>query len=94
MHRYITTMLLGAALCAPVAMRAADDEHHDRDRNRRVYDRENRDYHEWNEREDRAYRHWLEENRRPYMDYNRVDRRQQQEYWRWRHKHHDDDDRR
>ncbi len=58
MRRYLSSLLLGAALCAPVVM-YAQDEHHDK----RYYDREKKDYHEWNEREERAYRHWLKEER-------------------------------
>ena len=58
MRRYLGSLLLGAALCAPVVM-YAQDEHHDK----RYYDREKKDYHEWNEREEHAYRHWLQEER-------------------------------
>ena len=93
--RYLTSFLLGAALVAPMGLQAVNDRDHDRDdRNkkvRRYYDREHRDYHEWNEAENNAYRHWLMEERREaqYREYARLQRERQIEYWRWRHEHPD-----
>jgi hypothetical protein len=37
----------------------------------RVYDRDHRDYHNWDDREDRAYRGFLTERRGTYREYNR-----------------------
>ena len=85
MRGYLQTMLLGAALLAPVGLRAYDDHP------KRYYDTDRHDYHEWNEREARAYRHWMQEQKRQYRDWNRASRRDQQEYWRWRHQHPGDD---
>ncbi len=83
MRRYLTTLLLGAAMCAPVVMHA--EEHP-----KRYYDRDKRDYHEWNEAENRAYRHWLEaERHRAYHPWAKARREEQREYWRWRHEHSD-----
>src|SRR5436305_14582718 len=92
MSRKLSALILGAALCAPVAVVRADDEHerHEREKARRYYDRDRRDYHEWNEREGRAYRRWNEERReRQYRDFNKLERERQREYWRWRHEHPD-----
>ncbi len=84
--RHISTLLLGASLLAPLALRADDDDHrHDK----RYYDRDHKDYHEWNDREDRAYRKFLEERHEHYRDWNRINRDRQREYWRWRHDHPD-----
>ncbi|PWU04816.1 MAG: hypothetical protein C5B51_16115 [Terriglobia bacterium] len=57
----------------------------------RYYDRENRDWHEWNERENQAYRRYWQDQRREgeYREWNRLNRNRQQEYWRWRHQHPD-----
>ena len=90
MRRYISALALSAALMMPLVVRA-DDEHHDRDRERRVYDRDHRDYHVWNDNEERTYRHYLEEQHRDYRDWNRLNRHEQQNYWQWRHEHPDDD---
>jgi hypothetical protein len=85
MRRYLGALLLGAMLITPVAMSA--DDHHDK----RYYDREHKDYHEWNEREEQAYRRWLDERHHEYREWNRVSRKEQQEYFRWRHEHPDAD---
>ena len=93
MPRFLISLLLGLSLIAPLGMQAIDKDHdHDRDkRERRYYDREHRDYHNWNAHEQAAYRHWLMEERREreYRDYNRLNRERQAEYWRWRHEHAD-----
>ena len=82
MRKLCTAVALSAALLIPSAISAADH-------NKRVvvyFDRDNRDRHEWNEREERAYRHWLEQERRArYHNWRKANRREQQEYWRWRH---------
>ena len=87
MFRYFGAVVLGAALLAPVGLSADDHDEHRRDRARRYYDRDARDYHEWNENENRAYRRYLQEQRRDYRDFNRSNREEQREYWKWRHRH-------
>ena len=91
LQRYVGSLLLGASLLAPMGVKAADftpspraEEHV-----RRYYDREHRDWHNWDDHEARAYRHWLMEERREhrYQEYARLRRQRQAEYWRWRHAH-------
>jgi hypothetical protein len=85
MRTALFAALLGATtiVSAPRALRADQDDH-------RYYDRDHRDYHEWNDAEARAYRHWItEERHEQYRDWNRASRAQQREYWRWRHEHPD-----
>jgi len=81
--------MLGAALIAPMAVRSDNDNHHKIIHYKRYYDRDGRDYHEWNEHEDRAYRAYLLENHREYREFRIVGRPQRQEYFRWRHQHPD-----
>ena len=84
MRRFLSTLLLGLVISAPVVMRAADDHP------KRYYDRYKKDYHEWNEQEERAYRHWIQEERkREYHPWVKAPRSEQSEYWRWRHEHSD-----
>jgi hypothetical protein len=90
MYRYLSGLILGVALLAPVALRADDDDHR-RERVRRYYDRDARDYHEWNDNESRAHRRYLQEQHREYREFHRSSREQQREYWRWRHLHRDND---
>src|SRR6476469_11193659 len=90
MIRQLSAFVLGAALCLPVSqLKAEVDKHHDREKARRYYDQQKRDYHEWNEREDRAYRRWMEERKERYHDFTKANKRQQREYWEWRHSHSD-----
>ena len=82
MRRFFGALMLSGVLMAPLAMQAREEV--------RVYDRDHKDYHEWNEAENRAYRHWLtEERHHEWHDWNRASRAEQREYWRWRHEHSD-----
>jgi hypothetical protein len=83
MHRFIGTFLLSVALISPAV--ASAEEHHVR----RYYDRDYRDWHEWNEHEARAYHRYWEERREREREWARLRRAQQREYWRWRHHHPD-----
>jgi len=84
MRGYLQTMLLGAALLAPVGLRAYDDHP------KRYYDTDRHDYHEWNEREQHAYQRYLEENRHARHEWKKANKKEQKEYWRWRHEHPED----
>ena len=88
--RYIRSLLLAAAIAAPSAI-MADPRPHDGNVQVRVYDRDHRDYHNWNDHEDRAYRRYLEEQHRSYREYHRQHYKVQRHYWNWRHSHPDND---
>jgi hypothetical protein len=95
--RFVSSMLLTGALLAPVAF--AQDRDHDRDdrnrNNNRVYDSSHRDYHNWNSDEDNAYRQWYgqQHNGKQYRDYRKLNKKDQQAYWKWRHNNENDRDR-
>ena len=76
-------LLMAAFLITPVAVMA--DDHHRGEK--RYYDRDGRDYHYWNGDEDRQYRAYLVEQHREYVPFVRVNVRQRQEYFRYRHEH-------
>lgn len=97
-YRYFISFLLTASLATPVAIGATSkgpqeerrQEQNQRDRNnsnRRVYDQTHKDYHNWDDNEDRAYRQRLSEQHRKYRDFSKQNRKQQDEYWNWRHDH-------
>lgn len=99
--RILSSMLLMGALAAPLALQAQDRDRDDHDRddhakNQRIYDRDHKDYHNWNQDEDRNYRQWYTESHRDkeYREYNRLNKHDQEAYWNWRHQHgdHDRDD--
>src|SRR6266404_2869340 len=48
----------------------------------RIYDRDRKDYHDWNESEDRAYRRYWQGRHRAYRDFSRLKHR------RFAHQHH------
>jgi len=83
--RFLNSILLSAALLAPVALTPvllrADD---------RVYrDEKFHDEHHWNDHEDRAYRMWVKERHRKYVAFDRLRAEDQAAYWAWRHDHSD-----
>jgi hypothetical protein len=68
-HRYFASLFLAAAIAAPLSVVAAAPQ--DASVQVRVYDKDHRDYHNWDDREDRAYRGFLTERRETYREYNR-----------------------
>ncbi len=71
------------ALMAPVVMTA--DDHHEK----RYYDKEHKDYHQWNGGEDHAYRIYLGERHEEFREFHRIKPERQREYFKWRHDHPD-----
>jgi len=76
-------LIMAASMIAPVAVMAAGDHRGEV----RYYDRDGRDYHNWNGEEDRHYRAYLVEQHRTYVPFVKVNVRRRQEYFRYRHEH-------
>ena len=57
----------------------------------RIYDREHKDYHKWDDRENQAWARFLAENHRKDHEFAKANRKEQAEYWNWRHEHPDHD---
>jgi hypothetical protein len=89
-YRFIASLFLAATIAAPVTMMAAPAPQQ-AGVQVRVYDRDHKDYHNWDDREDRAYRGYLTEQHITYREYNRQNHRTQRNYWNWRHEHPDHD---
>jgi len=89
-NRCISLLVLATAVAAPTAIMAAPKPQ-DASVQVRVYDRDHRDYHNWDDREDRAYRRYLAAQHRSYREYHRQHYRVQRHYWNWRHSHPDND---
>jgi hypothetical protein len=89
-NRYINSLLLAAAIVAP-ALVVAEAKAQEASVQVQVYDRDHRDYHNWDDREDRAYRRYLADQHRSYREYHRQHYRAQRRYWNWRHSHPDRD---
>jgi hypothetical protein len=90
LHRYIGSVIFAAAIAAP-ALIVTQAKAQEASVQVRVYDRDHRDYHNWDDHEDRAYRRYLAEQHRDYREYNHQNHSVQRHYWNWRHSHPDND---
>ena len=99
---FFSAVCLTAALAVPSAMSYAappqdngrQDEHRQDDKDsKRVYDRDHKDYHNWDSNEDQHYRQYLVERHREYQPFLEVKVKDQKAYWNWRHAHPDHDGR-
>jgi hypothetical protein len=82
MTRFAPGLLLALSLAVPVA--ASADDHA-----KRYYDKEHKDYHEWNSNEERSYNVYLGERRITVHTWTKAKPRERQDYWKWRHEHPD-----
>lgn len=82
-------MLSSYAFLSPTQVIAQYSYAPHQEHDRRYYDRDHRDYHEWNEREARAWHRYWNERRRREIAWERANERQRRAYWRWRHEHMD-----
>jgi hypothetical protein len=90
-YRYLGSLLLTAALAAPVAMMAAAGPQDDRkeenrqgENSKRYYDKGHKDYHTWDSNEDRSYQRYQTEHHQK-RAFIQLNTRQQAVYWSWRH---------
>jgi hypothetical protein len=93
LHRYLVSLLLGAALLAPVGAQAKKHPCPDRDGKRGYYDNDSRNCHYWDNGEDHHYQSWEQARHQTHKDFARLRAKQQREYWKWRREHPDDNDR-
>jgi hypothetical protein len=89
MNRFLTTLLLSAALAGSIPVRA-DDQHSDK-QTKRYYDKSGGDYHEWSPNEDRAYHQYVSENHKKDREFAKTSSREKDDYFKWRHSHPDQD---
>jgi hypothetical protein len=89
-HLLMATVLAALSAVPAWAVPAQDRENHgQRQEEPRMYDSVHRDYHNWNADEDRRYREYLNEHHQKYREFSRLKKKQQNEYWQWRHDHDD-----
>jgi len=89
-YRYISSLLLAAALAAPLAIMAAPEPKDDGVQVR-VYDSRHKDYHNWDDHENRSWGLYLSNNHKKDHEFSKSSRREQNHYWNWRHSHPDHD---
>lgn len=94
-YRYLASFLLAAALASPLAIAQQDDQHRQDQDNRstdnhnRVYDKGHKDYHNWDDNENRAWGQFLTENHKNSHEFSKANKKEQTQYWNWRHAHPD-----
>ena len=92
-HRYLASFFLTAALAAPLSLMAMPTPQ-EAGVQVRVYDKQHKDYHNWDDNENRAWNQYLTENHRDAHEYSKSNKKEQSQYWTWRHAHPDDRDHR
>ena len=91
--RILSSMALAMFLAAPAGMLIAPSlmgQVQVKIKVGKVYDRDHKDYHNWDDREDKAYRGYLVDNHQEYRPYAKMKRQDQSHYWTWRHSHPDE----
>jgi hypothetical protein len=89
-HHYLASLFLTAAIAAPISMIAMPSPQ-EAGVQVRVYDKNHKDYHNWDDNENRAWGVYLTENHKNHHDYARASKKEQGRYWDWRHSHPDED---
>jgi hypothetical protein len=84
----LSSFLLTVALVAPAAIRANPAP---QSVSVRVYDRDHRDYHNWDDREDHSYTLFRGDHPKYHVRFSKTNRRERRAYWNWRHEHPDHD---
>ena len=85
----ISSLFLTAALIAPAAIRA--NAAPQSISIRRVYDRDHKDYHNWDDREVHSYELFRGDHPKYNVTFSKTNRRERRAYWNWRHEHPDHD---
>jgi hypothetical protein len=85
-HRFVASLFLATALAAPLGIMAAAQQVGVQVR---VYDKSHKDYHNWDENENRSWGQYLSENHRKQHEFTKANKREQSDYWNWRHSHPD-----
>jgi hypothetical protein len=87
-HGYIASVFLIAGLAAPVSIMAARVPQ-EASVQVRVYDKDHKDYHNWDDNENRAWGRFLVENHRDSHEFAKSNKKEKSQYWNWRHSHPD-----
>ena len=85
-----TSLYLAAALLAPVATLAAPGPQ-EANTQARVYDRDHKDYHNWDDRENQAWGTYQSDHHIKSHEFSKANKKDQSQYWNWRHAHPDKD---
>jgi hypothetical protein len=82
---FLAGLFLAAALVTPLATRTSATPQV----SVRIYDRDHKDYHNWDDNEARAYEGYRHDHTDLKVTFGKNNRKQQSAYWNWRHEHPD-----
>jgi hypothetical protein len=82
MRKYIGLTLVLATLAVPMTACTGEVE---------FYDAPHHEYRHWDRHEEHEYRVYLEERHHEYVKFDRLNQRDQDDYWMWRRAHPDGD---
>jgi hypothetical protein len=85
MNRVLLVAIFAGALTFVPGTATAQDHG-----NRSYTDSAHGDKHEWNSKEDDSWKRYRNEHHIKQEDFARLKRKQQEEYWKWRHEHADE----
>ncbi|MDQ1468966.1 MAG: hypothetical protein QOJ99_446 [Bryobacterales bacterium] len=89
---YLKLVFLSGILIIPATtISAQDHDRRDNQEGKHYEDKSHHDSHDWNDREDQEYRRYLQEHHKNYHEFSKASRREQNDYWNWRHSHPDND---
>ena len=97
-HKFVGSAILTLALAAPATIMAAPQPQEIKARvdvqtsQKRVYDPQHKDYHNWDSNEDRQWKQYHSTEHLKYRDYSKASKKDQANYWNWRHQNGDNDD--
>jgi len=89
-HRYVVSLFLTAAIAAPAAIMAVPVPQQ-ASAQVRVYDKDHKDYHDWNQNENHAWGQYQTDNHQKHSEFSKANKKEQSQYWNWRHAHPDKD---
>jgi hypothetical protein len=89
MKRILLVLPLSAALMVSTNLLAQDHDRDHDDHRHHVYDKNHKDYHDFDAHEEQAWRIYWQQRHHAYVDWDRATAAQQQAYWDWRHNHSD-----
>ena len=87
-HRMIISLALAAAIASPMAIMAAPMPNDDGVQIR-VYDRDHKDYHNWDDHENNSWGIYLNNHHKKSHEFTKANKKEQSNYWNWRHSHPD-----
>jgi hypothetical protein len=88
LQRSMILLCLAAAVAAP-ALAGPIPAPQEPGGQARVYDKDHKDYHNWDDNENRAWGQYLNENHKSSHEFSTANKREQSRYWKWRHAHPD-----